>query len=225
MQYFEVRFDELSQKIEVGQVYILNPVNPNENQKNWVPFMYDDKLMVLDYVDPLHVAEIVHPTPGSNTTSTDTIRVSSNPPAKKMWNYGGLRGGTPAYLIDDERYFAFFHTKDTLPKNIVHSYFMGAYTFMSKPPFSILSMSPTPIVRPEWYDGSWYGKNIDYVVFPISYSIVDSDNENVVFKDLRDCDRDCLSKRAFVVTVGGTYRLNWVKINALQLLDSLVPVG
>lgn len=60
------------------------------------------------------------------------------------WEFGAPRGGTPALLVNGE-YLAFFHSKKRVFKHgttsKIGTYFMGAYTFSSEPPFMLLRAS------------------------------------------------------------------------------------
>lgn len=71
------------------------------------------------------------------------------------WDWGILRGGSPALEVDGQ-YLAFFHS----PKEMVTAnsrgekslhYFMGAYTFSLEPPFAIEKMSLEPIIAKGFY--------------------------------------------------------------------------
>jgi hypothetical protein len=88
------------------------------------------------------------------------------------WNYGELRGGTPAHKINDREYFSFFHSSHKLPGNGIRvTYFIGAYTFSSSPPFHLIRVSPVPLVPPgnKFYSGQWNSKRLDYVIFASGY--------------------------------------------------------
>lgn len=122
------------------------------NEKNWVPFEYKHQLLLAYSLNP---HRILKPILGKNTC--ETVCATEG---KIKWNWGILRGGTPALLIGDE-YLAFFHSaKDmtTLQSNKQHMvhYFMGAYTFNSKPPFNVTAISSKPIIGKNFYTGTTY---------------------------------------------------------------------
>lgn len=123
--------------------------NEQRWQKNWVPFEYNGKLLLSYSILPHRVFE---PLLGTGTCSTIASSLG-----KINWDWGALRGGTPALLIDGE-YLSFFHSSTTLAsqhsagKKITH-YFMGAYTFSTEPPFEITKISLKPIVGPNFYNG------------------------------------------------------------------------
>jgi len=176
-------------------------VNNKRSEKNWVPFTYEDTLLLGYSISP---HRILRPLIGTNTCEN---YATSQGPIK--WKWGTLRGGTPA-LLDGDHYLAFFHSSDALPtvhsmgKKIPH-YFMGAYTFSSRPPFTITAISPEPIVGRNFYHGLLYKtwKPL-HVVFPGGF----------VFDD-----------RYIWIVYGRQDHEVWiVKLDKKGLLRSLVPV-
>lgn len=171
------------------------------SEKNWVPFDYNGDLY-LGYSIVPH--KILQPIFGMSKCRT----VASSLPAIK-WDWGVLRGGSPA-LLEGEEYLAFFHssksmaTKHSSGRNIPH-YFMGAYTFSSKPPFKITRVSPEPIVGKHFYNGPAYKtwKPLR-VVFPGGY---------------------VADEKYIWVVYGRQDHEVWVaKLDKKGLLESLVPV-
>ncbi|MBM3184653.1 MAG: hypothetical protein FJZ64_05045, partial [Chlamydiae bacterium] len=144
------------------------------SEKNWVPFDYEGNLHLAYSILP---HKILSPIPGMNACATIASTLASI-----KWNYGVLRGGTPALLLGEE-YLAFFHscksmkTQHSQGKTIPH-YFIGAYTFSAKPPFAIQKISKEPIVGPLFYHGPAYKtwKPLR-VVFPGGYVA----NENFIW--------------------------------------------
>lgn len=136
-------------------------------QKNWVPFEYENKLLMA-YAINSH--EILEP-----EFQTGISRVINHTSIKNKWSFGALRGGTPALLVDGE-YVAFFHSsKVTASKassnQAMHHYYMGAYTFSAKPPFVIKKISESPIIGDNFYTQSSYGKR---VIFPGGFTVFDN---------------------------------------------------
>lgn len=176
--------------------------NPNRREKNWVPFEYQGNLLLArtikphDIFDPLYMKnECEH-----FATSEGDI----------TWNWGELRGGTPALQLGDH-YLAFFHsskamkTKQSNGKMMGH-YFMGAYTFSSLPPFEITAISPEPIVGDKFYNGPEYKmwKPLR-VVFPGGFI----NHEDYLW-----------------VVYGREDHEMWVvKLDKQKLMDSLIPVS
>ncbi len=121
-----------------------------KREKNWVPFAYQENLFLAYSLLPHLIFQPHH-------TSCTTV-ASTQGPIK--WNWGELRGGTPALILNGE-YLAFFHSSKKMStlhsegQNILH-YFMGAYTFQPHPPFAITQISPEPIVGANFYKGPVY---------------------------------------------------------------------
>lgn len=127
-------------------------MHPQKDEKNWAPFFYDGQLLLTYSLKP-HRIFLSHL--GSPVCSDFSL---SKTPVN--WDWGSLRGGTPALLIDG-RYLSFFHSakwmhsKHSKGKRSYH-YFMGVYTFSPTPPFALLEMSDYPIIGKGFYCGSAY---------------------------------------------------------------------
>jgi predicted GH43/DUF377 family glycosyl hydrolase len=142
-------------------------------QKNWVPFHYEDTLLLAYSLTP-HRIFLPHLGTGECATVASTR-------GDVEWAWGVLRGGTPA-LLDGGEYLAFFHSSIDMPsvqsegKEMTH-YFMGAYTFSAHPPFALTRVSARPIVGKNFYNGpahtTWKPLR---VVFPCGFI---SDEERV----------------------------------------------
>lgn len=120
--------------------------------KNWVPFEYEGGLNLSYDINPHTVFRF----DGSYNAKT-----LGNTKAQVNWEYGALRGGTPAILDDDGQYLAFFHSSKEM--KTAHSegakiqhYFMGAYTFSAQPPFNLTSISKEPIIGKNFLYGPVY---------------------------------------------------------------------
>lgn len=126
--------------------------SPYLREKNWVPFDYQGNLL-LSYSLMPH--KVLRPLIGSDKCETYASSSQNIP-----WEYGELRGGTPA-ILDGDHYISFFHSSIDLlsvysnKRSIAH-YFMGAYIFSSKPPFEIQKVSPKPIIGHGFYKGDYY---------------------------------------------------------------------
>ncbi len=171
------------------------------SEKNWVPFEYNGELLLAYSIVP---HRIVRPLHGKSTCENVASSLRSI-----KWNWGVLRGGTQAFLIDGE-YLAFFHCSKSMMtahsggSSIPH-YFMGAYSFEKDPPFSLTHISPKPIVGKNFYHGPAYKtwKPLR-VVFPAGYLY---DNQNI-----------------WVVYGRQDHEMWVVKLDKKGLLESLVPV-
>jgi len=141
----------------------------NIREKNWVPFVYENSLLLAYSLNP---HKIFYPILG--TGACETVACTNQ---SLDWNWGELRGGTPG-LLENGEYLALFHS--SIPMLSAHSngreilhYFMGAYTFSATPPFHLTKISPHPIVGKNFYRGPTYRpywKSVR-VVFPGSYII------------------------------------------------------
>lgn len=172
-------------------------------EKNWVPFNYQDSLL-LGYSLKPH--RILYPLLDGSEKCMDVSTTLTN----VQWEWGEMRGGTPALKVDNE-YIAFFHssiylaTEHSKGVNMPH-YFIGVYSFQSHPPFAITKISPKPLIGKNFYDGvdyEYYWKPVR-VVFPCGF--------------IQD-------KNFFWVTYGRQDHEIWVvKIDKKKLMGWLVPV-
>jgi hypothetical protein len=186
LQLTEMYVNRKTNKIELGLPCKLNGLN--DKQKNWVPFNFKNQLLFIQKINPTVVYGLRVPYNrtscisgiiGVSETEEPFINLYSQSDATfkdNNWEkeYGEMRGGPPAVLINNNEYLTFFHSNTKLPFNQRYTYFMGAFIFSSKPLFQITKMSPVPIVTPQLYDGAWTTtrKIIDYVVFPMSFMFV-----------------------------------------------------
>lgn len=146
--------------------------NPERREKNWVPFDYKGRLMFSYSIVP-------HTVFYSDQKSGRCDFISST--AKEVsWDWGELRGGTQALMLDETRYLSFFHSWKDMES--VHSsgktashYFIGAYTYSAEPPFGLLEVSEKPIVGNNFYHGKDYKPYWKPVVavFPCGYVMDD----------------------------------------------------
>lgn len=138
--------------IENPEVLLLYDLPAKRMEKNWVPFIWEDQLLLAYSINPHSIMQPLYQ--GNRCT---LIAKSS---FESSWDWGELRGGTPA-LLEEGRYLAFFHSyKDMFSvqsegKKISH-YFMGAYTFNPNPPFEITHISDKPIIGSKFYRGPLY---------------------------------------------------------------------
>lgn len=165
-------------------------------QKNWVPFQYEETLL-LGYTVAPH--EVLLP-----DLSTGECQVLYRNEWQAKWPWGELRGGTPAVLVDGE-YLAFFHSgtarSSAVSPEVALHYYMGAYTFSSTPPFEITSITPVPLIAEGFYTCSDAEKK---VIFP--GGIVDRGDH-------------------LLVAYGKDDRELWVaKVDKLKLKSCLSPV-
>ncbi len=197
----------------ISVTHLQNPETPRE--KNWTPFVYTDKkgnsdLYLIYTFNPMTVARFVRPFTGKLEPF-----VSLGPKLPLAWenNWGQVRGGTPALLIDDE-YVAFFHTY--FYQQNKYWYVFGALTFEKEPPFRIKKISPYPILfhsmfKANTYPGWWferggYGKNVEY---PSGF-VEGEENGREVF---------------YVVCGENDRAITLLTIDKMKLLSQLIPVN
>lgn len=137
-------------------------------EKNWVPFAYNNELLFAYSLLPHRILQ-----PDLTTGMCTTIYLTRG---QIHWHWGVLRGGTPALPIDNSQYLAFFHSVLNIPSTqsngrTVPTYFIGAYTFNSAPPFQITQISSSPIISEGFYSGQNYEPywNPVEVVFPCGF--------------------------------------------------------
>lgn len=170
-------------------------------EKNWTPFEYEGK-MLLSYKLVPH--KIFYPSVANH------CELIAHSKSLIDWDWGDLRGGTPA-LLQGDHYLAFFHSSKVLEtaqsdgKKIPH-YVMGAYTFDAQLPFAITRISKEPIIGRSFYNGPSFNtwKPVR-VVFPGGY----------------------ISSDDFIWVVYGKQDFEvWVaKLDKKGLYKSLVPVN
>lgn len=174
----------------------------DRKEKNWVPFAYENNLMLAYSLQPHTIFSPILDMNGCGVVSS-TI-------GDMKWKFGTLRGGTPALKIDDF-YLGFFHSDKALASKqsggkMMNHYFMGAYTFESEYPFAIRAISPHPIVAKSFYEGPMYNtwKPLR-VVFPCGFFV----DENAIW-----------------VSYGRQDHEIWVvKLDKSKLLASLISVN
>ncbi len=126
-------------------------------EKNWVPFDYEGLFLIGYTINP-HAIMSVNLENGINThlfTTSPQIR----------WDWGIIRGGTPAVLMDGE-YLGFFHSSCHDPVTHRYTYYVGAYTFQSRPPFSLTRISAKPFTHKDFYSTPEIPLSTSLVLFP-----------------------------------------------------------
>ncbi|MBI5346851.1 MAG: hypothetical protein HZB76_06910 [Chlamydiae bacterium] len=167
--YRAMHLASLNENFEVNFTTCLD-LNIKPVEKNWVPFVDEDKLLLAYSLMPHKIMELQD----LKTNSLKHYVYPNNPCFTRFhWEFGAPRGGTPAKLVDGE-YLAFFHS---CFKGINKAwYVMGAYTFQAKPPFKITRVSKYPIIlsnitstRITYPAGFVLGKEKDKEVIFVSY--------------------------------------------------------
>lgn len=154
---FGMYFGEL---IEVQGMFVLKePAKPlnyllaRHVEKNWSPFSSGDKLYLIYSDQPRIILEVDLNTGYCQEVTRTTLNWN--------WNLGEIRGGTPAYLVNDQ-FLTFFHSSFPAQTSKGRAYVMGAYTFDKDPPFSVRTMTMRPLGNMTDYTQD----NSSKVVFP-----------------------------------------------------------
>lgn len=184
---------------------IFEGVNPNKREKNWTPFIFQSELLLSYQIFP---HKIFRPL----LDGSEYCETVGNSLPSLIWEWGELRGGTPALQLNEDYYLGIFHSSTCL--STIHSnnqsiphYFMGAYLFSSSPPFNIKYISPEPIIGANFYQGLTYEPywHPVCVVFPCGLVI----NENDVW-----------------IIYGRQDHEIWIaKLDKKKLIASLIPVS
>ncbi|MBU6446770.1 MAG: hypothetical protein KGQ49_05160 [Verrucomicrobia bacterium] len=131
----------------------LNYLYARAVEKNWSPFVADGKLYVIYSDHPRVILEV--------DVNTGYCQEVTRSISHRNWDLGEIRGGTPAYLVNDQ-FLTVFHSSFPVATSKGRAYVMGAYTFDKEPPFAIHAMTPNPLGDPIDYSQN----NASKVVFP-----------------------------------------------------------
>jgi hypothetical protein len=114
------------------------------DQKNWSPFVYNNTLLLVIYVNPLTVVEMKD---SQNVNYLDTTVVSKSLFKEIPWSYGTLRGGTNAvYLHAYDMYLSIFHF------SIFRYHFLSVYRSIAK----VLPQESQLTVQISWVFLFWF---------------------------------------------------------------------
>jgi len=133
-------------------------------EKNWIPFLSNDKLYLIYSTQPHLILE-----PNLETGICQRVASTETP---FSWKWGEIRGGTPAHPIEGGL-LTFFHSSQELPAasffgtKVGRNYAMGAYLFENRAPFAVRKITPSPIGSAENY----MHKNRRKVIFPAGMAI------------------------------------------------------
>ncbi len=119
----------------------------------------------------------------------------------QFWTYGVIRGGTPPVLYGRE-YWTFFHSSLPLSTKYRRRYFMGAYSFMAKPPWTVTQYTMRPLLAGSDEDEWWPQKPL--VVFPCGAVLQGS---------------------TWIITLGvNDLKCAWIKIPHIDLAAQMRPL-
>ncbi len=132
--------DDFNQKNVIHPVYGGNGASYHLNtcdEKNWTMFELDSKLYFIHKFHPHTVVE-------TNLTGGVISEYITHENDSFLWSYGEIRLSTNPVRVGD-CFFSFFHSHIFVEKQRV--YFVGWYKFQAKPPFKIVEVSKTPVIR------------------------------------------------------------------------------
>ena len=127
-------------------------------EKNWTPFESKGSLHLIYSTTPHLILKV------NLETGVCTEVAKTDPPFN--WDYGIIRGGTPAYPIDGGL-LTLFHSSIEVPADSLlgttrgRNYVMSGYLFENKPPFKLKKWIPHPIGTLDDY-----ARNRRKVIFP-----------------------------------------------------------
>lgn len=151
--------DSLAVKENFGEItkFSVNSAG-DKRDKNFVPFVYDGKIYYSYSDSPRIVIDASNP---------NSIHL---PRQDVTWDFGQIRGGTPAIPFDGSL-ISFFHSSVIVNTNVTvrgqRVYYFGAYLFSPTPPFSIRKVTQIPLMKanPFMINGRKRPTN-SFVVFP-----------------------------------------------------------
>jgi predicted GH43/DUF377 family glycosyl hydrolase len=114
----------------------LNYAHAVQIEKNWSPFSSGDRVYVIYSDQPRVILEV--------DLNTGDCQEVARTILNWDWSLGQIRGGTPAYLVNDTL-LTFFHSSFPAETSKGRAYVMGAYAFDKDPPFSVRRMTPWPL--------------------------------------------------------------------------------
>jgi len=208
-------------------VHYINNVIPFEGygshvfHKNWVPFKFNNSILLAQYIDPLEIVEVITI---PNISFSNIQAISKSLKTDIVWKYGDIRGGTGAKLLGDDKYLAFFHSRVRLYCNPLITYFFGAYLFSSTNPFRVTMISRVPIYHPQFYNGPWGNiRHFDYVVYPMDFFY---DKDLMEITGFCNITNDCYKNHNITLSMGLQDGQGWVaNINLYELMLTLKPVN
>jgi len=113
-------------------------------EKNWTPFIHNNKLHLIYNINPLEVLEFDPDTGMCNLISKQPMR------EMKKWLWGDFLGGGTPLIRRGNEYVGLFHSfvNEYPGRPNVRSYYAGVYTMSVEPPFRLLRISKKPLMIP-----------------------------------------------------------------------------
>lgn len=112
----------------------------NINEKNWIPFIHDNKLYYIKSIEPMIVVLAQ-----DDASSCQAVYESSAELLEPIASQHHVRGNANAVKYSENEYLALFHTLDESPGG---GYTTRAFKFEAKPPFRVSEVSkPLPLYQ------------------------------------------------------------------------------
>jgi predicted GH43/DUF377 family glycosyl hydrolase len=171
--------NESKNKIFQGETIRISPEHLKDRQKNWMPFVHEDKLYFIANVCPHQIYEVDWTGQKKSNLIYETFW--ENPWFVKE----NLRGNTNAVMLPDGNYLGTFHT--VTRKNILHYYDNGFYIFEGKPPFTVTHISKQTYLRAEDAIEPYFRKaGIILCTFPVGM-VLEKDKIIISYGDNDSC--------------------------------------
>ena len=125
-------------------------IDKDQREKNWSSFIYDDKLhYIYGLNNNEHIVLEMH-----RDNIWDIHRTYCPLESDHKYKYGGIRGGTPALPFNCGEFenclITFTHSvKKYEIEWTVYIYTMGYYIFKNEPPFEVVGVGSTPLLKPD----------------------------------------------------------------------------
>jgi predicted GH43/DUF377 family glycosyl hydrolase len=150
----------ISENIFEYEHYRISPSSIADRQKNWMPFICEDKIYFISDVHPHRIYEF------DENTKNCFLAYETN--YKHGWfNRHQLRGNTNCIKINDDYFMTIFHSVQKIGD--CSYYDNGAYLFTAKPPFKIVKFGNKTIMPAEVANEKHFRKSGEIAcVFPMS---------------------------------------------------------
>jgi len=114
----------------LGDQFRISPENIGSRQKNWVPFLYEDKVHFISEINSQKIWKM-------NDFEDEAIELVSKAPWQSNWFMKEFfRGNTNPIRMKDGNFLNTFHTAQIIENTFFYD--NGCYVFEGKPPFKVL---------------------------------------------------------------------------------------
>ncbi len=228
--YFQYEKSDENSHFQLINDTILQPPNYEQthehSQKNWSPFLTIQNELYFVYL--IHDSlTIVRQNPHKLDYMEIVSDVSNDGKVSSLWQYGPVRGGSPAHRLGKTRYLSFFHSQIPTPNTgpYWHSMYMGAYLFTGNKPFQLLAMSRAPLYNDGWFEGAWMqAYQTLYVYFAVNFYFIDVKTGKIFQNiDLDSCETvRCMEQYNVTLSYGFNDKFGYVAtMNLASLVDTM----